>query len=466
MFNFFKKSAPKTEPTQKTNSGIGPQEFEIIVNSLMANAINSDQRSRIAKAISGGYDYADTLHCIYLDFGYPWQLDFTNYWNMYRRFGIAKNVVELPVDTTWMSTPTIDADEGFIREIERLDEALSFWVRMKAIDTRQRVGRYAGMFMRVRDGRSPELPIENKLNGIGSLVQMIPFYEGQLQVLDTESDPRSENYGMPTMYQFNSGNAGNRNEKVSSSFSIHPDRIVIVSEDADNGGIYGMSALEAPYNSLMDLRKILGGGGEGFYNNSSQNIVFDLKDGASAQSNAELLEKFNENYDEFIRNRFRRAMWTPGMEARTLDSNLIQPKEFFFNSLYDISASSKIPATILIGQQTGRLASSEDSRSFLSTINSRRQNFGTELIRDVLNWCIRYGILPSTRYGIVWDDLLALSQNEKLDNADKMASINDKQFKSGGVVPFTGDEIRDEAGYDPMEDIPPDSEEIIDDESV
>lgn len=464
MFNFFKKAKP--EPVQKINGGIGPQEFEIIVNSLMVNAITNDQRSRIAQAISGGYDYADTLHCIYLDFGYPWQLSFLNYWNMYRRFGIAKNVVELPVDTTWMTHPKIEADEHFIREVERLDESLNFWIRMKAIDTRQRVGRYAGMFMRVRDGRSPELPIENKLNGIGSLVQMIPFYEGQLEVLDTESDPQSESYGMPTMYQFNSGNAGNRNEKVASAFSIHPDRIVIVSEDADNGGIYGMSALEAPYNSLMDLRKILGGGGEGFYKNSAQNIVFDLKDGASAQSNESLLNKFNEKFDEFIRNRFRRGLWTPGMEAKTLESNLAQPKEFFFNSLYDVAASSKIPATILIGQQTGRLASSEDSRSFLSTINSRRQNFGTESIKAVLDWCIYYGILPAAGYKIVWDDLLALSQNEKLDNADKMASINDKQFKSGGVVPFTGEEIRELAGYDPMEEIPPGSEEVTEDEGV
>lgn len=450
MFSFFRK--PKVEP--KINSrGIGPQEAQLLLNSI------NDVRSRIAQAISGGYDWADTLHNIFLDFGYPQNLDFYNYWNMYRRFGIAKNVVELPPDITWMRQPKVESENGqFVREFERLADMLSLWIRLHAIDKRQRVGRYAGMFMRIRDGLTPDKPIEGKLNGIGSIMQMVPLYEGQLRVLETDNDPKSDRYGLPKMYQFNGGNVGNRNENIAQSFSIHPDRIVIVSEDADNGGIYGVSCLEAPYNSLMDLRKILGGGGEGFYKNSAQSIIFNLQDGASAKANEALLTRFNEQYDEFAHNRMRRAMWTPGMDAKTLDSTLIQPKEFFFNSLYDVAASAKIPATILIGQQTGRLASSEDSRSFLSMINSRRENFATESINALIDWFIQWGVLPIAPYEIEWDDLLALSQKEQLENANQMASINDQQFKSGGSIPFDGEEIREAAGFEAREDIDPGSE--------
>lgn len=437
-------------------SKIGPEEAQLIVNAI------NDLRSRMQRAISGGYDFADTLHNIFLDFGYPSELDFINYWNMYRRFGIAKCIVELPTDITWMRVPKVETSNAqFVREFERLKSIISFFVRMKAIDKRQRVGRYAGMFMRVRDNRSPEQPIENVLNGIGAIMQIIPLYEGQLEVMSINNDPKSEDYGLPTMYQFNSTGVGARNEKLDGSFQIHPDRIVIVSEDSDNGGIFGTSCLEAPYNSLMDLRKILGGGGEGFYKNASQSIVFDLKDGASAKTNETLLNKFNEQYDEFSHNRMRRGMWTPGMEAKALESNLIQPKEFFFNSLYDVAASSKIPATIIIGQQTGRLASDEDSRSFLSMINSRRENFGTQVMNDMINWFIKWGILPNAEYEIIWDDLLALSKKEQLDNAMKMSDINDKQFRSGGSVAFEGDEIREMAGFEKMIDVDP-GDEMID----
>lgn len=432
---------------------------ELIANGNDA-ANSRELRQRMAAVMSGGYDFADTLHNVFLDFGYPMSLKFSNFWNMYRRFGVAKNVVELPVDTGWMTPPTIEGTEQFNNELERLNDRINLWVRMKGLDTRQRVGRYAGMFMRVRDGKTPDQPLEGKLNGESALMEMMPLYESQLEVVESDDDPNSETFGQPVMLQYSQSIVGSRNEEARNTINIHASRIVFAAEGADNGWIYGIPSLEPVYNSLMDLRKIIGGGGEGFYKNASQNIVFDLKDGASAVSYKDKLDQFNEQYDDFSRNRFRRAMWTPGMEATTLDSTLVQPKQFFDIALNDVAAGSQIPATILIGQQTGRLASEEDSRHFLSVVQSRRENFMTEMTRDVIDWCITFGILPSSEYDVEWDDLLARSDSEKLDNADKMASINEKQFKSGGEVPFSGEEIREAGGFDAEPEEEPGGEAI------
>ncbi len=434
-----------------------------MVDRLSANSEDQGMRQRVRSIISGGYDMADTLHNIYLDFGYPSQLDFFQYWNMYRRFGIAKNVVELPVDTGWMSPPVVSGSAQFDKEFAKLIDQLNFWTRMKGLDTRQRVGRYGGVFMRVKDGKQPSEPLDTTLSGVASLVQMMPLYESQLEVISTDQNPASESFGQPTMYQFTGGVVGTRNEKATSTFNVHPSRIVIASEDSDNGFIYGVSALEAVYNSLMDLRKIAGAGGEGFYKNAAQSIVFNLKDGASAKNNTEILDKFNENYDEFAQNRSRRAMWTPGMDATTLDSNLANPKEFFMNSLNDVSAGSKIPATILIGQQTGRLASNEDAKQFLSIVQSRRENFMTEMTRNVIDWLIQFGILPASDYSVEFDDLLARSDDEKLDNAAKMAAINKTQFDAGDNTSFSSEEVRVAAGFEP-EDIELGGEEFDDED--
>lgn len=431
------------------------------------NALNSGIRGRIASMLSGGYDFADTLHNIYLDYGYPVTLSFFNFWNMYRRFGVARRVVELYPDQTWLEDPIVEGTDQFDRELEKLNETMGLWRRLKGLDTRQRVGRYGGMFMRVRDGLSPEKPIEGKLNGLAALVDMIPLYESQLTVNTTQSDATADDFGMPTMYQFSSGTVGNRNDKVQASFNIHPSRIVIASEDSDNSGIYGIPVLESVYNSLMDLRKVIGGGGEGFYKNAAQSIVFNLQDGASAKNNAALLDKFNEQYDEFSQNRSRRAMWTPGMDATTLDSTLISPKEFANTALLDISAGAGIPIALLTGNQTGRLAGDQDSKGFLAQVQARRTDFGTDVVTDVLDWFIEWGILPSSLYEVEWPDALAPSADEKLANADKMADVNQKQFLSGGDVPFTGGEIREQAGFDPdeMEEQPlPD--ETLDDDDV
>lgn len=431
-----------------------------------AGSQDNGLRARIASMISGGYDWADTLHNIYLDFGYPENLEFNNYWNMYRRFGIAKNVVELPVDTGWIDNPEIEATEAFLKEFKRLEDEKNFWVRMKGLDNRQRVGRYAGMFMRVKDDKKPDEKLEGTVAGFNSLVEMMPLYESQLEVVETDQDQMSDTFGQPIMYQYSGSSEGSRNKNAITTINIHASRIVIAAEDADNGWIYGISSLEAPYNSLMDLRKIIGAGGEGFYKNAAQSIVFDLKDPSSAKANASILNDFNDNYDEFAKNRSRRAMWSPGMESKVLSSNLANPKEFFMNALNDVAAASKIPATILIGQQTGRLASGEDSKHFLSTINSRRTNFMTEMTTNIIDWLIKYGILPASDFELVWTDLLARSDEEKLDNSDKMASINEKQFKSGQETVFTSEEIRESAGFEAEEEIPPGGEDdvVLDDD--
>lgn len=434
---------------------------------LSANAdANNAQviRARNDRMNGGGYDHADTLHNVFFDFGYPAELTFFNFWNMYRRFGMAKRVVNIFPEVTWITPPTIEANETFTRDLDLIIERLSLWQRVKGLDTRQRVGQYAGFFMRVKDGKKTSDPMEGKLNGSNALVDIMPLYESQLKPLDHDTDVDSPRFGQPTTYQFHGGSVGTRNPRETSTITIHYTRIVIAAEGADNGGIYGISELEAPYNSLMDARKIIGAGGEGFYKNAAQSIIFELKDSASASQNIKTLAAFNENYDDFSRNRTRRAIWTPGLTPTVLQSDLANPKEFLMGAINDIAAASSVPATILIGQQTGRLASSEDSRAMLSAAQSRRVNWVTELIKDTLDWFITYGILPSAEYTVEWDDLLALSDTEKLANVGLMADANQKQFQSGGQPVYSSKEMRDASGYEP--EVEPDLEDDEGDEGV
>ena len=435
-------------------------ELHAMAAELRANNEDRDIRQRISQAISGGYDFGDTLHNIYLDYGYPESLDFFNFWNMYRRFGLAKVGIELPVDTGWSTPPTVEGNSQFNNELEKLNERINLWQRLKGLDTRQRVGRYAGMFMRVRDGQTPDQPLDGILPGENALVEMMPLYESQLEVIESDTDATSDTFGEPIMLEYSQSITGSRNEEANDTINIHASRIVFAAEDSDNGWIYGIPALEAGYNSLMDLRKIIGGGGEGFYKNSAQSTVFNLTDPASASTYADKLEQFNEQYDDFTRNRQRRAMWTPGMEANTLASNLMDPEGFFNVAMSDYAASIKTPATVLIGRQTGRLASTEDRRQHLTVITSRRANFMTEMVRDVFDWLIKFGILPSSEYEVEWDDLLAPSNEERFANGVAMTDINQKQFNSGGNIPFDEDEIREAMGFEPREEEVPGGEEL------
>lgn len=439
------------------------ESLHLMASELLANSSGNtaaDIRRQMAAVISGGYDGGDTLHNVYLDYGYPCQLKFSNFWNMYRRFGVAKNVIELPVDTGWMSNPIIEANEQFTKELDLLSNRVKLWTKLRGLDTRQRVGRYAGLFVRVRDNKKASEPLEGDLSGQAAVMELTPLYESQLEIIEHDNDPTSETFGQPKMIQYNQSLVGDRNEETNNTVQIHPSRIIFTSESADDGWIYGIPVLEPIYNSLMDLRKVIGGGAEGFYKNAAQSIVFDLVDPAKSAAYKDQLTKFNEQYDEFTQDRFRRSMWTPGMKANVLDSPLTDPKEFFNVALNDIAAGSQIPATILIGQQTGRLASDEDSQHFLSIVQSRREEYQTDLTMEVLTWLMDNGALPKSEIEITWDDLLARSDKEKLDNASKMAVVNKDQFLSGGASVFSEEEIREAGGYEPEELPDPGNEEL------
>lgn len=443
-------------------------ELHLMASELIASVGNQTAQSvrqRMAAA-SGGYDFADTLHNIYMDYGYPCELQFFNYWNMYKRFGIAKNVVELPVKTGWITPPTIEAPEAFIKELDTLNRRINLWTRFRGLDNRQRIGRYAGMFMRVRDDKEPKEPLEGTFQA-NALVEMMPLYESQLRVSQTDTEPKSDTFGQPILIEYSQGAIGSKNEQVNSSITIHASRIVFVSEGSDNNWIYGESVLEPVYNSLMDLRKIIGGGAEGFYKNAAQNAFFNLKNPEKVSGFQSKLDSFSEQYTEFNQDRFKKALWGPGMDMKMMQTTLVNPKDFFMNALNDVAAGADpvIPATILIGQQTGRLASNEDSRHFLSGVQSRREDFQTVLTRANLDWLIKFGFLPKNDYEVIWDDLLARSDTEKLDSSGKMSEINERQFKSGAEVPFSGDEIREAAGFDKVDLEEPGSEELELDEN-
>lgn len=444
--------------------------FTTKMEEMVANATDPSSdgfRARVAAAMKGSGGLGDTLHSLYFDFGYPEDLTFANFKHMYKRFGIAQNVVELPPEMSWMRPPAIESENNpqFNREVEKLIEQVSLFQRMKGLDIRQRVGRYAGMFMRVRDNRTPDQPIASKMGGVAAIVGMIPLYEDQLKVLTVDEEPTSERFDLPITYQFNSSTSAGVDRKSRSSFTIHHSRIVIAAEGADDGSIYGVSTIESVYNSLMDLIKIIGGGGEGFYKNAAQSVIFNVNDAAALNKSGTDLAKFNEHTDDWMQNRMRRSMATAGMDTKTLTSDLITPKDFFTNALNDVAAGSRpmIPATLLVGQQTGRLASQEDSRGFLAGINSRNENFVTSMVRDVIDWCILFGILPSAQYTVEWDDLLSLSDTERLEHGEKMATINELQFKSGGELAFTGEEIREASGFETEDIEDPGGEDVDED---
>lgn len=429
-------------------------------------------RQMVKNALSGLRDlsgaaglHGDAKHTkAWYDYGYPEQITFDQLYFMQERFGLAKAGVRKPVVECWRTAPQIIEGDGkdvdnrdpteFERDFEQFAKQVKLWDVSRTADMRQRVGRYGGVIAQVR-GNAKETAWGEPLGTIrkAQIVRFIPFYEEQLKPATWDVNPTSYRYGLPITYNFNENFIGNSGEQKQRSMVIHHSRVIIFAEGAEDGTIYGDPCNLAGFNSLITLEKIIGAGGEGMWKNAAQKMVFTDKSEDGFEPTDEDQLKIDEAIKAFAEN-LEKQLILGGMEAKTLDSSLIDPAPFFEIALNDYAASVDIPSKILIGAQTGRLAADEDGNAYLRSMMSRRENVCGKFVADVIEWLFEHGVFPKTDYTIWWDDLLAPAEADKLALANKMADVNHKMTLHGIV--FTPDEIRQVSGYmQPIKEVAP-----------
>jgi hypothetical protein len=406
-------------------------------------------------------------HNHYADFGFPTTLSFKQLYDMYLRNGIAHAAVDKTIAKTWQENPFIldherDGSEGgdkketpLERDIRLRFDALRVWQRLADTDARSMVGKYAAVILRLADGKKFDQPVDRVPGGLDGLVEIVPAWEGQLTVSEWDTDETSETYGQPKMFAFNEANVatGQQNHRA---FNVHPDRVIVWSKTGD---LHGSSALEAGYNDLVTIEKIVGAGGEGFWKNAKSAPVLEVDKEAKIVEMAkamgvqpsEVADKMNEQVEDWQKG-FDQLLMIQGMQAKTLGVTLPSPEHFFGVALQSFAASVSIPLKILVGNQTGERASTEDATDWAQTNNARRANIVVPNILTLVRRLERFGILAAGKdWFIDWADLTEASMAEKIDRAVKMTEANDKMKDTREFV-FTPEEIRAVADYEPLKE--------------
>lgn len=430
---------------------------------LQNNSNRSSNRSSLL-----GYDLLGTYHNAnsnidYWDAaGYPKKLNFSMLWNMQDRFGIAHAGIHKIVNKCWQSSPIItDGENDGERELTKFEQDIKILIdkhdlfsRLKGVDWRQRVGRYAAILPIIKEispGKSDEEI--TKVIGIQALVKLVPKFESEVDVTDsgTNTDITSIDYGMPSSYNLREDVTGDRNPITNQQIKLHPSRVFIFAEGADDGSIFGIPANEAGFNALMDLEIICASGQTGIRKNAKQRFISSIKDGqvANALKDTTLKAAYDKNVDEFNRGDSPN-LTVYGMDITTLQSSLADPTNAFTNSLNVYAASIETPASELVGVQMNKQASIGNETAFNETAASRRTNYLTPSIIAFLKYFIKIGVVsaPNNEILITWEDLQEDSPSEKLDLSVKMTTINKNAFDSGRSEIFTIEEVRKIAGHE------------------
>lgn len=437
---------------------------------LAANAyIEQMQANARQQYFNRGNNYAksiDTKHpnC-WNDYGYPLAPGFSDFYTLYRRTPLGFAGVEVTVDKCWQTPPWIRTTEEkktayneFEKAFSEWANRLDLWQNLRILDQRQRVGRYAGLMMTVKDGKNPEQPIDGVLSP-DNIVKVVPLYESQLEVLTSYNDMKKPNYGLPETYQYRENALGDDNDDTNASYTVHESRVIIWAEGASGNSIYGKSVLEAGMHCLLNLDKIAGAGGEGLWKNARTPMTLEFEEGADVYSlsqmykcePAELANKISEKLEKMNRG-LDNSFLMKGMKAVPISAALPNPKDWLEDQKQQFAASVKTPLTILLGNQSGNQASMENGSTFDESCESRRNNEIARFIkRDLFGWLDRFQVFTKQKeIYVCWDSLHDPSLSEKLDAVSKMADVMQKLLGSGMNV-FTEDELRAAAGFDPLD---------------
>ena len=440
-----------------------PQRLQMAVNAALNQQAIFTSNFRAAMCRGMGAD--DKRKFAWEEYGWKANLGFDDFYNLYDRQGVAYGVVNLVNNKCFETNPWViqgdetdekTAEKPWEKEVRLFAKKSKLWKAVKAVDQQRMVGRFAGLILQIADGGKWDEPV--KVGAKTVIKAFIPAWEGQLTPQEIVDDANDPNYGEPRYWQFNeaavkvsddTATTGNRN------IQIHPDRIIIIGDWRA-----GRSFLRAGYNAFVNLEKIEGGSGESYLKNAGRQMAVnydkEVNLGQIARdyklsSVADLQALFNEQARD-LNNGGDRLMITQGATTQMLVSAVPDPAPHYATSLQTISASTDgIPAKVIVGMQTGERASTEDIKQFNRYGQGRRVHLLTDDAEQVIQHLIRVKLIapaPGGEFTVMWDDLAESTFAEKLEFADKMAGVNQKNAGSGDLPVYSSSEIREASGYE------------------
>lgn len=412
--------------------------------------VNSDllARSRLAMPFDGKRD-------VYAQAGYSQIVTYQEYLFRYLRQDIARRIVNIYADETWRKSPGVldgpdqatgKGDTEFALAWQRLatggqadgaETRKGLLHYLHRVDRLSGIGTYGVLLFGLRDGKALAEPAEmGSAPGPESLLYINVFDEGAASVAQYVTDERDPRFGQPLLYRLTL-----RMGDSSIQRTAHWTRVLHVAEGVLTDDATGTPRLEACWNRLIDLDKVMAASGEAAWKLMDRGLVISTKDGyrlpavtedmlpgERETAEAEIAQQ-RAQIDEFVHG-LRRALQLDGMDVQPIEGQLQDPTGTVDNIIRLIAAATGIPQRILVGSEAGELASSQDDENWADVIETRQTNYaGPAMLTPVINRLIWYGVLPAPSNGgfaVQWQPLTKKKKTEQAEVADTSASALQK----------------------------------------
>lgn len=399
----------------------------------------SELAGRVSLAAQMGYQYG-TSRNVYQALGYPTQteLTFDKYYGKYLRMDIAKAVIDRPVKASWKGDiEIIETDDEEETEFEKQVNGLMEDLKLKSVfiraDKLTGLGEYSIMLLGLDDISNPEgfaSPVNTRRKN--KLLYVLPLSMDSAKITEYESNVTNPRFGLPKYYTATTNKIGSDGGASSMSIRVHYSRVVHLVEDILEDEVHGTPRLQAIYNRLIDLEKLVGGDAEMFWRGARPGYTGTVKD--DYQMTTTGLKDLEAQIDEFEHN-LRRVLINEGVDYKAFEQQIADPSSHVDVQMQMISAVTGIPKRILIGSERGELSSAQDRQEWIAYVTSRREEQNEPMIlRPFIDLLIKNNVLPKVKqYKIVWDKLFTMSDVEKA-NMGKVRAIALKEYSINPYV--------------------------------
>lgn len=216
------------------------------------------------------------------------------------------------------------------------------------------------------------------------LMGLRSFDETLVQVVRWEGNLSNPRFGQPNLYRITLHDPKMLQGGIGlplATVMIHWTRVVHVADTFSNPSpsiVSAPPACEPVLNALLNVRKITGASGEGYWKGAFHGISIesDPKLGGDVKFDAAGLRDMVENYD----NGLQRWMLLNGFTSKVLAPTVTDPKPHYDMQVELIALQIGCPVRVLKGSERGELASSQDDSDWNSRVFGRCNNYVTSMI--------------------------------------------------------------------------------------
>lgn len=356
---------------------------------------------------------------IYQALGYPDSISYDDYAARYERQDIARAVINRPVNHTWKGKLKL-TESGVMEdtEMEKAWHELELRLQLKSkfirVDKLSSIGQYGALLLGFDDVKNIDGWKTPVTKGKRQLLYVKPLSEGSAKIGKYVTNTKDARYGKVQTYtvEFSSSVANSAVQVL----TVHHSRVVHVTQELLESEIEGVPVMQAIWNRLMDLEKLVGGSAEMFWRGARPGYQGKVKDDYTISP--EVQEGLEDQLDEY-ENNLRRMFVNEGIDLEALSPQVSDPGEHVDIQIQMISSITGIPKRVLTGSERGELSSDQDIVGWYNIVQTRREEHAEgNIIRPFVDKMIEHEILPppsTGSYQIKWEDLFAASDKDQAE---------------------------------------------------